>query len=40
MQAALNGMVEFDAVCWLMFGIAMLIVGALVTFCPYKKRRA
>jgi hypothetical protein len=39
-QACQKGMVEFDAVCWLMFGIAMLIVGAFVTFCPYKKRRA
>ncbi|MGA2870702.1 MAG: permease prefix domain 1-containing protein [Verrucomicrobiota bacterium] len=39
-QACRKGMVEFDAICWLMFGIAMLIVGAFVTFCPYKKRRA
>jgi hypothetical protein len=39
-QTCQNGMVEFDAVCGLMFGIAMLIAGALVTFCPYKKRRA
>ena len=39
-QACQKGMVEFDAVCGLMFGIAMLIAGALVTFCPYKKRRA
>ena len=39
-QACQKGMVEFDAVGALMFGIAMLMVGALVTFCPYKKRQA
>jgi hypothetical protein len=34
------GAVKFDALCWLVFGFALLVMGALVTFCPYKKRKA
>jgi hypothetical protein len=40
MQAGREGLVKFDALCWLIFGFALLVMGALVTFCPYKKRAA
>lgn len=40
MQAGREGLVKFDALCWLTFGFALLVMGALVTFCPYKKRKA
>lgn len=40
MQAGREGFVKFDALCWLIFGFALLVMGALVTFCPYKKRTA
>jgi uncharacterized membrane protein len=39
-QARHEGMVEFDGLCYAVFGIALLITGALVAFCPYKRRRA
>lgn len=39
-QAGQAGMVELDRLCFAVFGIALLITGAMVTFCPYKKRRA
>jgi hypothetical protein len=39
-QACRAGLVKFDALCWLIFGFALLVMGALVTFCPYKKRAA
>jgi hypothetical protein len=38
-QARHEGMVEFAGLCYAWFGIALLIVGALVAFYPYKKRR-
>jgi hypothetical protein len=40
LQARYNAMVTFDALCWLTFGFALLVMGALVTFCPYKKQKA
>jgi hypothetical protein len=40
MQACRIGLVKFDALCWLIFGFALLVMGALVTLCPYKKRAA
>lgn len=40
MQTRQEGMVELDRLCFAVFGIALLITGAMVTFCPYKKRRA
>ena len=40
MQACRVGLVKFDALCWLIFGFALLVMGALVTFHPYKKRKA
>jgi hypothetical protein len=40
LQARYNGIVTFDALCWLTFGFALLVMGALVTFCPYKNRKA
>jgi len=33
-------MMRFADLCYLIFGIALLMVGAVVTFCPYKKRAA
>jgi hypothetical protein len=36
-QARHEGMVEFAGLCYAWFGIALLIVGALVAFYPYKK---
>ena len=39
-QARHEGMAEFDGLCYAVFGIALLITGALVAFCPYKRRRA
>ncbi len=36
LQASRAGSVKFDALCWLAFGFALLVLGALVTFCPYK----
>ena len=39
-QAVQNNAVNFEAICFLTFGGALLITGAVVTFCPYKKRAA
>ena len=39
-QARDEGMMKFDEVCFLMFGIALLIAGGLVTFFPYTEHRA
>ena len=39
-QARHEGMVEFAGLCYAVFGIALLITGALVAFWPYKKRKA
>jgi hypothetical protein len=39
-QARDLGMMKFDEVGFLVFGIALLIAGGLVTFFPYTKRRA
>jgi hypothetical protein len=38
-QAGRDGMMKFDDLCYLMFGLALLIAGALVTFWPYEKRK-
>lgn len=39
-QAGRDGRVQFNSLCSFVFGVALLITGALVTFCPYKSRRA
>ena len=39
-QARHEGLVEFAGLGYAVFGIALLITGAMVAFCPYKKRRA
>jgi hypothetical protein len=39
-QARHEGMVEFAGLCYAVFGIALLITGALVAFWPYKKAEA
>jgi hypothetical protein len=39
-QARHEGLVEFAGLGYAVFGIALLITGALVAFWPYKKRRA
>ena len=39
-QARDEGMMRFDEVAFLIFGIALLMAGGLVTFFPYTKRRA
>jgi len=38
-QAGREGLVKFDALCWLVFGMALVITGFVITFCPYKKTR-
>ena len=40
LQACRLGLVKFDVLCWSIFGFALLVLGALVTFHPYKKRKA
>ncbi len=39
-QVCSTGLVRFEALGWLIFGTALLLGGALVTFCPYEKRTA
>lgn len=39
-QAARDGAVQFNCLCSFVFGVALLITGSVVAFCPYKKRRA
>ena len=39
-QVRHEGLVEFAGLCYAVFGIALLMTGALVAFCPYKKRKA
>ena len=39
-QAGHKGLVEFTGFCYAIFGITLLLTGAVVAFCPYKKRRA
>ena len=39
-QAGRDGRVKFDGLGYLVFGIALLITGALVTFFPYQRRKA
>ena len=38
-QAGREGLVKFDALCWLVFGMALAITGFVIAFCPYKKAR-
>ena len=35
-----ESLVKFNELCGLVFGFALLIAGALVTFCPYKRGKA
>jgi hypothetical protein len=39
-QGLHEGAVRFDGVCYVVIGNALLLVGAVVAFCPYKKRVA
>jgi hypothetical protein len=39
-QVCSEGLIRFEALCWMIFGIALLLAGWLVTFRPYEKRRA
>jgi hypothetical protein len=39
-QAGRAGMVELDSLCFAVFGSALVITGAMVTFCSYKRRKA
>ena len=38
-QVRHEGMVKLDGLCYAVFGIALLITGAMVAFCQYKKRK-
>ncbi|MGC9941114.1 MAG: hypothetical protein ABSE48_04720 [Verrucomicrobiota bacterium] len=40
LQALRADQVKFDALCYLVFGVALLITGSMVAYCPYKKRAA
>jgi len=39
-QVCSEGLIRVEALCWMVFGIALLLAGALVTFRPYEKRKA
>lgn len=39
-EAGHEGLVKFNSLCYLVFGVALLITSVVITFCPYKKRRA
>ncbi len=39
-QVCSEGLIRFEALCGMVFGIALLWVGWLVTFRPYEKRKA
>ena len=39
-QAGRDGAVQFNCLCSFVFGVALLVTGSVVVFCPYKKRRA
>ncbi len=39
-QVGSEGLIRFEALCRMIFGIALLWAGALVTFRPYEKRKA
>jgi hypothetical protein len=39
-QVCSEGLIRFEALCGMTFGLALLLAGALVTFRPYEKRRA
>jgi hypothetical protein len=39
-QVCRDGLIKFDFLCWFIFGIALLLTGSVVTFCPYKKHKA
>jgi len=39
-QVCSAGLIRFEALCWMIFGIALLWAGALVTFRPYEIRKA
>ena len=38
-QVCREDLVIFDALCWLVLGLALLTIGAVVTFCPFKGRK-
>jgi hypothetical protein len=39
-QSVEDGLVTFDALCRLVFGLCLMFPGALVTFCPYQGKSA
>jgi hypothetical protein len=39
-QVCSEGLVRFEALCWMVFGLALLVGGGLVAFFPYKHRVA
>jgi hypothetical protein len=39
-QSLKDGVVTFDALCWLVFGISFLIANTLLLFFPYQRRTA
>jgi hypothetical protein len=36
----LEGLIRFEALCGMTFGLALLLAGALVTFRPYETSKA
>ena len=39
-QVCSEGLVRFEALCWMVFGLTLLVGGGLVAFFPYKHRVA
>jgi uncharacterized membrane protein len=39
-QVCSEGLIRFEALCWMIFGLALLLGGGLVAFTPYKRRVA
>jgi len=39
-QDGRDGLVQLNCLCYFVFGVALLMTGTLVAFCPYKRRRA
>ena len=39
-QVCAEGLIRFEALCWMIFGLALLLGGGLVAFTPYRRRAA
>ena len=39
-QVCSEGLIRFEALCWMIFGLVLLLGGGLVAFTPYKRRVA